>query len=70
MGTKKPNPAQLDQLMTTQEVADYLGTSKGTLEVDRYYGRGLPYVRFGRRIRYRASDIAAYLEANLVAGEA
>jgi len=36
------------------------------LAVERHRGVGLPYVRVGRRIRYRAKDIAAYLDANTV----
>jgi excisionase family DNA binding protein len=64
MGLTKTN---LDELLTPREVAEYLGTSESVLAVDRYHGRGLPYVRVGRRIRYRAKDIAAYLDANTVA---
>lgn len=57
---------ELPELLTGRETAEYLGVSEDTLAQDRYLGRGLPYVRVGRRIRYRASDIAAFLEANVV----
>jgi hypothetical protein len=57
----------LDELLTPRQVAEYLGTTEQVLAVDRYRCRGLPYVRVGRRIRYRAKDIAAYLDANTVA---
>jgi hypothetical protein len=54
----------LDELLTSRQVAEYLGTTEQVLAVDRYRGRGLPYVRVGRRIRYRASQVRAYIDAN------
>ncbi|TLF58472.1 helix-turn-helix domain-containing protein [Nocardia cyriacigeorgica] len=57
---------ELPELLTGRQTAEYIGVSEDTLAQDRYLGRGLPYVRVGRRIRYRASDIAAFLEANVV----
>ncbi|MBA4857096.1 helix-turn-helix domain-containing protein [Nocardia farcinica] len=58
--------AELPELLTAAQTAEYIGVSEDALAQDRYLGRGLPYVRVGRRIRYRAGDIAAYLEANTV----
>ena len=63
MGITQTN---LDELFTEREAAEYLGTTQGVLQVDRHMGRGLPYVRIGRRIRYRLKDIRAYLDANTV----
>ncbi|MBF6372971.1 helix-turn-helix domain-containing protein [Nocardia farcinica] len=57
---------ELPELLTAAQTAEYIGVSEDTLAQDRYLGRGLPYVRVGRRIRYRAGDIAAYLEANVI----
>ncbi len=46
-----------DRLFSRQELADYLGESRRTLERD-----GPPYVRLGqRRIAYRWSDVEAWL---------
>ncbi|MCI4675287.1 helix-turn-helix domain-containing protein [Candidatus Mycolicibacterium alkanivorans] len=50
--------------MTTAEVAEYLKASKASLDQDRYLKRGLPYVRIGRRVRYRREDVLNYLSAN------
>ncbi len=51
------------ELLTTAETAVLLGVGKSTLDQDRLYGRlGLPFVRLGRSVRYRRSDIEAYLE--------
>ena len=57
--SKSDNP---NELLKTAVVAVILGIGKSTLDQDRLYGRlGLPFVRLGRSIRYRRSDVEAYL---------
>ncbi len=52
-----------EELLNTAETAAILRIGKSTLEQDRCYGRlGLPFVRLGRSIRYRRSDVEAYLK--------
>jgi predicted DNA-binding transcriptional regulator AlpA len=46
-------------------VADYLGTTVAQLARLRWEGKGPTYVRLGRSIRYRWSDVDAWVEANL-----
>jgi len=49
-------------MLTDKEAADYLGVSPGTLSVWRCTGRyNLPYVKAGRWVRYRLSDLDAWL---------
>lgn len=60
---------ELPTLLTGRQTAEYIGVSEDTLAQDRYLGRGLPYVQIGRRIRYRATDIADYLESRVVRAE-
>lgn len=57
-------PITLDELLTPQQVADYRGTTVAVLAQERHNHRGPRFIRDGRRIRYRASDIAAWLDAN------
>ena len=53
-------------LMTQAQAAKYLGTTVGTLNSWRHYGRNtIPYVRSGNRIRYRKSDLDTWIENNL-----
>lgn len=53
-------------LMTQAQAAKYLGTTVGTLNSWRHYGRNtIPYVRWGNRIRYRKSDLDTWIENNL-----
>jgi excisionase family DNA binding protein len=51
-----------DPLLTDQEAADYLGTKKATLAVWRSTGRyNLPYLKIGRLVRYKKSDLDAFI---------
>ena len=49
-------------------VADYLGTTIAQLARLRWEGKGPTYVRLGRSIRYRWSDVDAWVEANVQPG--
>jgi predicted site-specific integrase-resolvase len=58
--------ADLDaRLMTLgpDEAARRLGVESSTLANWRWSGRGPKYVKLGGRVRYRASDLADYLDA-------
>jgi len=57
------------RLLTPAATAEYLGVSTATLAKWRCFGaQPLPYVRTGRLIRYRLSDIESYLRARTVEG--
>ena len=52
------------ELLDEKQAAEYLTVSPGTLSVWRSTGRySLPFVKVGRRVRYRLSDLDAWLEA-------
>ena len=52
-----------DELLTPDDVAGLLDVSPQTLASWRTTGRyALPFVRIGRLVRYRRSDIAEFLE--------
>ncbi len=57
-------------LLNRADAAAYLGVSKGTLEVwactKRY---PLPYVKVGRLVKYRLSDLQAFVASRMVTGE-
>lgn len=56
------SPPDLVPLLTPVEVGEYLGVPIGTLANWRYLGRGPAFIRFGRHVRYRATDIAAWVD--------
>lgn len=66
-GTQK---MPLERLMHTHEAAQILGVSAAWLERKRWEGRPPRYVRVGgpngRAIRYRESDLRAYIEENAI----
>lgn len=53
----------LDPLLSDRDVAKITGRARSTLQKDRVAGTGIPHVRIGRLVRYRQSDVAAYLDA-------
>lgn len=59
-----------DRLLAEWEAAEYLGTSPGALSVARARRVGayadIPYVRLGRAIRYRLTDLTGYIEERTV----
>lgn len=61
-----PNELPTDRLLTSKEVAVYRGITEQVQAQERCYGGGPRFIRDGRRIRYRKSDVDAYLAANTV----
>lgn len=56
-----------ERFLTPEEVAEWLDTSVQTLATWRCVKRyPLPFVRLGRLIRYRESDVLAFCESRLV----
>lgn len=53
-----------DHLLTVQDVAAVLRVSVSSLNKWRVAGCGPHFVRVGSRIRYRATDLAAYIARN------
>lgn len=51
-------------LLSEQEAAELLTVSPGTLSVWRSTGRyALPFLKVGRKVRYRRGDLLAWLES-------
>jgi predicted DNA-binding transcriptional regulator AlpA len=53
----------LDLLLTDRDVEKITGRARSTLQKDRVVGTGIPFIRVGRLVRYRQSDVTAYLAA-------
>jgi predicted DNA-binding transcriptional regulator AlpA len=53
-----------DDLLSTEELAEWLGLSAAAIERWRSAGEGPAYVRLVKVIRYRRGDVQAWLDAN------
>lgn len=61
--TTKIIPSNISDLSDEKAAADFLGVATGTLSVWRSTGRyNLPFIKVGRKVRYRKSDLLAWLE--------
>lgn len=54
----------LPDLITPAELAQFMRTTTNTLAQERYLGRGVPFVKHGKKVLYTRSDVEAYLERN------
>ena len=55
-------------LFSQETVAAIRDCSLATLERDRWVGTGVPFVKLGRLVRYRKSDIRSWLETHQSVG--
>jgi hypothetical protein len=53
----------VEQLMSTDEVAEVLGRPPRTLRQWRYLGVGPKYLKVGAAVRYRPRDVESWLKA-------
>ena len=53
-------------LLDTKQASDFLGVNDKSLANSRYTGTGIqiPYIKMGKIVRYRQSDLEAYIEKN------
>lgn len=62
--------AGLPDILTERETSRAIRLAPSTLRNARHHRKLLPFIRVGRSVRYRKSDIVAYLDANRVEPEA
>jgi len=56
----------IDRLLSTKQASEFLGLNEKSLANSRYTGTGMeiPYIKLGKIIRYRLSDLESYIENN------
>lgn len=62
MNTERLSGLGLDPVLTTSELAEYLGVHVQAIYDLRADGRGPSGIRVGREIRYRVSDVICWLD--------
>ena len=56
----------LSKLLSENDLADYLKVSVYKLRRDRVENRGIPYVKYGRTVRYPLDNIMQFQQQNTV----
>jgi hypothetical protein len=54
------------QLIDEKELSRITRRALSTIRNDRHLGRGIPYIRIGRSIRYNLYDVQSYLESHRI----
>ena len=57
------NKHQFEPLLREDQVALALDRSISSLRQDRNHGRGIPFLKIGKSVRYRPSAVREYLES-------
>ena len=48
--------------ITEKEVSEITGRALSTLRNERFLGKGIPYIKIGKSVRYRLDDVIEYME--------
>ncbi|MCA9735451.1 MAG: helix-turn-helix domain-containing protein [Deferribacteres bacterium] len=59
----------LPQYLPEKEVSKITGIALSTLRNDRFYGRGIPYVKIRRSVRYDLQDVIKFMNAHKIQTE-
>ena len=64
----QPAPVSVPSVRYVSEkvVTDMTGIPRSTLQKDRHYRRGLPYIKLGKTVRYSLLDIHAFMNGHKV----
>lgn len=58
--------SQHTQWLTERQVHEHTKLSLSTLRSHRFYGKGIPYSKIGRSVRYSMADVVAFMEAKRI----
>ncbi len=60
----------MKKYITEKMVSESTSLKLPTLRNHRHLGRGIPYIKIGRSVRYDPDDVAAYMESHRIDPEA
>ena len=61
---------QAPKYIDEKQVSEITGRALQTLCNDRFNGRGIPYIKLSRMVRYSLQDVIEYMESRKIATEA
>lgn len=50
------------RLLTEIQVSQLTGRSRSALQKDRFFRKGIPFVKLGRSVRYHLGDVLAFID--------
>lgn len=65
----KTQPTAKPQYLNERQVAEITGISVQTLRNHRHLGRGIPYVKLDKSVRYNMGDAISYMERRKIQTE-
>jgi hypothetical protein len=65
----KSTPKVEDEFYTDAELAARFKISRGSLQNDRWKGKGIPYHKINRKVRYSRADVEKYFADRKVTPE-
>lgn len=66
MPSSLPEDLKKIRWLTENEVSLITGRALSTLRNERSQGRGIPYCKVGRSVRYRLGDVVDFMESHLI----
>ena len=57
---------KIKKYLSDKHVSEITGRAVQTLRNDRHQGKGIPYIKMGRSVRYDPEDVLAYMEARRI----
>ena len=59
----------MNQYLTEADVAEMTKLSLSGLRNGRYLGKGIPYIKIGRSVRYKLEDVISFMDSRRVVTE-
>lgn len=60
------NIGNFPKYLNENKVSEITGRALQTLRNDRFNGMGIPYVKFGRSVRYSLADVVQFMESRKI----
>lgn len=58
-----------NRYLNEKQVSEMIGRALPTLRNDRFLGKGIPYVKVGRSVRYNFHDVVDFMESRKIETE-
>ena len=55
-----------EKYITEKEVAEITGRALSTLRNERFLGKGIPYIKIGKSVRYKYEDVIEFMESRMI----